>query len=73
MRTAGAAPRRHGQAEDRNDTLSDTAARYWAVLDDLCRAIDHGDSSIGLPPYVVVNIRQHRFRHLQHLLIRQFF
>jgi hypothetical protein len=40
-----------GQRKDRNDTFSDTAARYWSVLDDLCRAIDNGDSSIGLPPY----------------------
>lgn len=37
--------------KDRNDTFSNTAARYWGVLDDLCRAIDEGDSSIGLPPY----------------------
>jgi len=27
-----------GQRKDRNDTFSDTAARYWSVLDDLCRA-----------------------------------
>ncbi len=40
-----------GQRKDRKDTFSDTAARYWSVLDDLCRAIDKGDSSIGLPPY----------------------
>jgi hypothetical protein len=40
-----------GQRKDRNDTFSDTAARYWSVLDDLCRAIDTGDTSIGLPPY----------------------
>jgi hypothetical protein len=40
-----------GRRKDRNDTFSDTAARYWAVLDDLCRAIDQGDPSIGLPPY----------------------
>jgi len=40
-----------GRRKDRNDTFSDTAARYWSVLDDLCRAIDKGDTSIGLPPY----------------------
>jgi hypothetical protein len=40
-----------GQRKDRNDVFSGTAARYWSVLDDLCRAIDKGDSSIGLPPY----------------------
>ena len=40
-----------GDRKDNNDTFSNTAARYWSVLDDLCRAIDEGDSSIGLPPY----------------------
>ena len=34
-----------------NDTFSDTAARYWSIIDDLCRAINKGDRSIGLPPY----------------------
>ena len=37
--------------KDRDDTFSTTAARYWSVIDDLCRAIDQGDASIGLPPY----------------------
>lgn len=37
--------------KDDNDTFSRTAARYWSALDDLCRAIDGGDGSIGLPPY----------------------
>lgn len=40
-----------GQRKDANDIFSETAARYWSVLDDLCRAIDQGDASIGLPPY----------------------
>ncbi len=40
-----------GKRKDQNDTFSDTAARYWSVFDDLCRAIDRGDQSIGLPPY----------------------
>lgn len=40
-----------GDRKDRGDTFSNTAARYWSVLDDLCRAIDDGDTSIGLPPY----------------------
>ena len=40
-----------GQRKDRGDTFSDTAARYWNVVQDLSRAIDKGDSSIGLPPY----------------------
>ena len=40
-----------GRREDRGDTFSETAARYWSAIDDLCRAIDAGDPSIGLPPY----------------------
>ena len=40
-----------GRRKDRNDVFSDTAARYWSALEDLCRAIDQGDRSIGLPPY----------------------
>lgn len=40
-----------GRRMDRNDVFSATAARYWSVIDDLCRAIDAGDRSIGLPPY----------------------
>ena len=40
-----------GRRKDRDDTFSATAARYWSAIDDLCRAIDAGDSSIGLPPY----------------------
>ena len=40
-----------GRRKDLNDTFSVTAARYWLAIDDLCRIIDGGDSSIGLPPY----------------------
>ena len=40
-----------GRRKDGNDTFSANAGRYWAVVDDLCRAIDQGDASIGLPPY----------------------
>ena len=40
-----------GQRKDRDDVFSATAARYWSAFDDLCQAIDHGDASIGLPPY----------------------
>lgn len=40
-----------GDRKDNNDIFSNTAARYWSTLDDLCRAIDKGDTSIGLPPY----------------------
>ena len=37
--------------KDQNDVFSDSAARYWNAIDDLCLAIDQGDASIGLPPY----------------------
>lgn len=40
-----------GVRKDRNDVFSDRATRYWSAVDDLCRAIDDGDASIGLPPY----------------------
>ena len=40
-----------GGRKDRGDVFSETAARYWSAVDDLCRAIDQGDVSIGLPPY----------------------
>ena len=40
-----------GKRKDRDDAFSASAARYWSAIDDLCRAIDQGDTSIGLPPY----------------------
>ena len=40
-----------GRRKDEGDVFSTTAARYWSVIDDLCRAIDTGDPSIGLPSY----------------------
>lgn len=40
-----------GRRKDSNDTFSTSAARYWSVVDDLSRAIDKGDTSIGLPAY----------------------
>lgn len=40
-----------GNRKDSHDTFSTSAARYWNVLQDLSRAIDQGDNSIGLPPY----------------------
>ena len=40
-----------GQRKDQGDAFSDTASRYWLAVDDLCRLIDAGDRSIGLPPY----------------------
>ena len=40
-----------GHRKKFEDTFSTSAARYWSAFDDLCRAIDAGDASIGLPPY----------------------
>jgi hypothetical protein len=40
-----------GRRKDRNYTFSTSAAGYWSIIDDLCRAINGGDMSIGLPPY----------------------
>ena len=40
-----------GRRKDREDVFSTRATRYWSAFDDLCRAIAHGDGSIGLPPY----------------------
>ncbi|MDE2833285.1 MAG: Eco57I restriction-modification methylase domain-containing protein [Bacteroidota bacterium] len=40
-----------GRRKDEEDVFSDTAARYWLAFDDLCRTINLGDDSIGLPPY----------------------
>ena len=37
--------------KERGDAVSGTAARYYHAIDDLCRIIDKGDSSLGLPPY----------------------
>ncbi|MDD9994014.1 MAG: hypothetical protein OXP75_19625 [Rhodospirillales bacterium] len=40
-----------GSRKDRGDVFSEHAARYWSAVDDLCRAVDRGDATIGLPPY----------------------
>ena len=40
-----------GERKTKNDVFSETTARYWAIIDDLSRAIDQGDGTIGLPPY----------------------
>lgn len=37
--------------KEHGDVFSNTAARYWSAIRDLCRIIDEGDASIGLPPY----------------------
>ncbi len=40
-----------GRRKDAGDAFSIVAANYWSALDDLCRIIDGGDASIGLPAY----------------------
>ena len=40
-----------GKRKDSGGTFSETASSYWSIIDTLCRAIDQGDGSIGLPPY----------------------
>ena len=40
-----------GKRKAQGDVFSNTAARYWSAIRDLCRIIDEGDASIGLPPY----------------------
>ena len=37
--------------KDRGDSFSETTTEYWSAIDDLCRAIDRGGPSMGLPPY----------------------
>ena len=37
--------------KDQGDTFAETLTTYWSAVDDLCRAIDQGEVSIGLPPY----------------------
>ena len=36
---------------DDDDAFSENFTNYWSAFDNLCRAIDAGDASIGLPPY----------------------
>ena len=36
-----------GQRKAQGDVFSNTAARYWSAIRDLCRIIDEGDASIG--------------------------
>ena len=40
-----------GRRKDQGDTFAETLATYWSAIDGLCRAIDQGEISIGLPPY----------------------
>ena len=40
-----------GHRKDQDDAFSAKFANYWSAFRNLCRAIDAGDPSIGLPPY----------------------
>ena len=40
-----------GRRKDAGDAFSAVATNYWSAIDDLCRIIDGGDPSIGLPAY----------------------
>ena len=40
-----------GARKDVGDAFSAVATNYWSAIDDLCRIIDAGDPSIGLPAY----------------------
>ena len=40
-----------GRRKDLGDTFAETLTTYWSAVDDLSRAIDRGEVSIGLPPY----------------------
>ena len=40
-----------GARKDVDDAFSAVATNYWSAIDDLCRIIDAGDPSIGLPAY----------------------
>ena len=40
-----------GRRKNFKDTFSTSATPYWSAFNDLCRLIDRGDTSIGLPPY----------------------
>ena len=40
-----------GRRKDAGDAFSENASVYWSLIDNLSRAIDQGDASIGFPPY----------------------
>ena len=40
-----------GELKSGGAVFSALATGYWGIIDDLCRAIDRGDASVGLPPY----------------------
>ncbi|MBY3529457.1 restriction endonuclease [Rhizobium laguerreae] len=40
-----------GARKAKNQPFSGSATQYWAVIEDLTRAVDKGDATIGVPPY----------------------
>ena len=48
-------------------TFSETVTEYWSAIDNLCRAIDSGDPSMGLPPYNGGLFDRHRTPLLTHI------
>ena len=40
-----------GERKHQGDTFAETLPTYWSAIDSLCRAINQGEVSIGLPPY----------------------
>ncbi len=40
-----------GRLKNEGAEFSGLATGYWGMIDDLCRVIDRGDASVGLPPY----------------------
>ena len=40
-----------GRLKNEGAEFSSLATGYWGIIDDLCRVIDRGDASVGLPPY----------------------
>ena len=40
-----------GRLKNEGAEFSGLATAYWGLIDDLCRVIDEGDASVGLPPY----------------------
>ena len=56
-----------GRRKDQRDAFAETLTTYWSAVDDLCRAIDQGEVSIGLPPYNGGLFDRERVSLLEHI------